>query len=319
MSPLKGGDAAAFLSETGVSRESLRNLWQITDVEKKGSIDKEGFNVLLKLVALVQNNIEPTTANLGRPTGMPRLGSKGVQNLEITMSPDTCSSPAGSGPAWDITPADKAKYDSQFATLNPVQGKVNGATASTFFKKSNLAVAQLKRVWELSDTDKSGYLDSDEFAVGMHLIIRLKGGSPLPAALSPSLIPPSKRSGTSMNVSRQTSTISNMSNNASLGSGMTQSGTSRQTSIISSGGEEWVVNPIERAQFHETFKTIGSTNAQGQMVANGAKCRDVFSRSNLAKEELGQIWRLCDFEKKGELDNDQFALALHLIHNKRKG
>jgi hypothetical protein len=42
--------------------------------------------------------------------------------------------------------------------------------------------------------EQDGYLDIDEFAVAMHLTREAKtSGVPLPAALSPDLIPPCKR------------------------------------------------------------------------------------------------------------------------------
>ncbi|KAJ8357680.1 hypothetical protein SKAU_G00204740 [Synaphobranchus kaupii] len=48
-------------------------------------------------------------------------------------------------------------------------------------------------VWDLSDIDKDGNLDKDEFAVAMHLVYRALEKEPMPSSLPPSLIPPSKR------------------------------------------------------------------------------------------------------------------------------
>ena len=61
--------------------------------------------------------------------------------------------------------------------------------------KSNLPKAVLGKVWRLADTDNDGMLDSDEFALAMHLIkIKLEGHD-LPDNLPNHLVPPSKRSG----------------------------------------------------------------------------------------------------------------------------
>lgn len=61
--------------------------------------------------------------------------------------------------------------------------------------KSNLPKAVLGKVWRLADTDHDGMLDSDEFALAMHLIkIKLEGHD-LPDNLPKHLVPPSKRSG----------------------------------------------------------------------------------------------------------------------------
>lgn len=85
------------------------------------------------------------------------------------------------------------KYDEVFATLNPVNGKITGAMAKSEMVKSRLPNAILGKVWKLADIDKDGMLDSDEFALAMHLInIKLEGHD-LPNDLPEHLVPPSKR------------------------------------------------------------------------------------------------------------------------------
>ena len=51
----------------------------------------------------------------------------------------------------------------------------------------------LGQIWELSDIDKDGCLDQDEFAVAMWLIDQAKTGNAPPQTLPENLIPPSKR------------------------------------------------------------------------------------------------------------------------------
>ena len=59
--------------------------------------------------------------------------------------------------------------------------------------KSKLPNSVLGKVWKLSDVNKDGMLDSDEFALAMHLINVKLDGHDLPADLPPHLVPPSKR------------------------------------------------------------------------------------------------------------------------------
>ena len=59
--------------------------------------------------------------------------------------------------------------------------------------KSKLPNSVLGKVWKLSDIDKDGMLDSDEFALAMHLINVKLDGYDLPADLPTHLMPPSKR------------------------------------------------------------------------------------------------------------------------------
>lgn len=59
--------------------------------------------------------------------------------------------------------------------------------------KSKLQNSVLSKIWKLSDVDKDGKLDSDEFALAMHLINIKLDGNDLPTELPDHLVPPSKR------------------------------------------------------------------------------------------------------------------------------
>lgn len=49
-------------------------------------------------------------------------------------------------------------------------------------------------IWDLSDMDKDGMLDLEEFTVAMYLCDKTKAGDPLPDALPRHIVPPSKAS-----------------------------------------------------------------------------------------------------------------------------
>lgn len=53
--------------------------------------------------------------------------------------------------------------------------------------------AAVRQVWNLSDIDRDGALDADEFAVAMHLTRECTAGRSLPATLPADVCPPSKR------------------------------------------------------------------------------------------------------------------------------
>jgi hypothetical protein len=95
--------------------------------------------------------------------------------------------------AWSISPDDKARYDEVFATLSPAGGYASGATVRPILERSGLPVDVLRQVWNLSDVDRDGQLDSDEFAVAMHLTRESTAGRSLPATLPSDICPPAKR------------------------------------------------------------------------------------------------------------------------------
>ncbi|NXC03713.1 EHD2 protein, partial [Orthonyx spaldingii] len=98
----------------------------------------------------------------------------------------------GEGDEWVVL-KDKAKYDEIFYGLAPSGGKLSGRRARGWMVASNLPSSVLGRIWQLSDVDRDGMLDHEEFALAGHLIGAKLEGRGLPTDLPPRLVPPSKR------------------------------------------------------------------------------------------------------------------------------
>lgn len=82
-------------------------------------------------------------------------------------------------------------FSPQFAS-SQTNGLVNGMAAKPILSSSGLPVASLRKIWDLSDIDKDGQLDLNEFVVAMYLIEYCKLGNPLPDQLDPTWVPPGK-------------------------------------------------------------------------------------------------------------------------------
>ncbi|KAJ1342866.1 hypothetical protein BSLG_002525 [Batrachochytrium salamandrivorans] len=65
--------------------------------------------------------------------------------------------------------------------------------ARQVFAQSGLSENILAHIWSLCDTHKIGKLNSDEFAVAMHIIYKKLNGHDVPITLPPELVPPSIR------------------------------------------------------------------------------------------------------------------------------
>eukprot|EP00542_Grammatophora_oceanica_P018357 CAMPEP_0194028314 /NCGR_PEP_ID=MMETSP0009_2-20130614/2316_1 /TAXON_ID=210454 /ORGANISM="Grammatophora oceanica, Strain CCMP 410" /LENGTH=584 /DNA_ID=CAMNT_0038667665 /DNA_START=12 /DNA_END=1766 /DNA_ORIENTATION=- len=88
--------------------------------------------------------------------------------------------------------ADRLK--SSFEKLGPVGGYLDTATAREVLVKTGLQKDQLRQIWNLSDIDRDGYFDHDEYVVAMFLVDAVvQKGRPIPKELPSSVIPPSKR------------------------------------------------------------------------------------------------------------------------------
>lgn len=96
---------------------------------------------------------------------------------------------AGAGEQEWIVERSRHEYDQVFGQLAPQKGKISGAAAKQEMVKSKLVNLNLKkiihlyiyiivsfqpnnvlgRIWKLSDIDKDGMLDMDEWALSQHL------------------------------------------------------------------------------------------------------------------------------------------------------
>jgi len=89
---------------------------------------------------------------------------------------------------------DKTHYSNVFRSLGPENNKLSGKVLKKFFVESGLPVPVLSKIWTLSDIDKDGFLDPDEFVLASHLVDCVKNNITLPETLPATLIPPNKKS-----------------------------------------------------------------------------------------------------------------------------
>jgi len=100
--------------------------------------------------------------------------------------------------AWVIAPF-KAEFDAAFQAAGP-SGRSGGlppalspVQVKALLMPTGLPKESLRAVWELSDLDKDGVLDADEFAVAMYLCRQAQNGEAVPKVLPDNVVPPSKR------------------------------------------------------------------------------------------------------------------------------
>lgn len=97
---------------------------------------------------------------------------------------------------WAIIPADKARWDVHFSTLDTSdRGYLTNDQAYKFFMHARLSEEILQRICRLAAISSQGRLNRDEFAIAMYLIKQQRGtpGAVLPGSLPRSLIPPYMR------------------------------------------------------------------------------------------------------------------------------
>ncbi|XP_069445276.1 epidermal growth factor receptor substrate 15-like 1 isoform X23 [Ovis canadensis] len=313
-------EAALFLKKSGLSDIILGKIWDLADPEGKGYLDKQvhtrahrGFYVALRLVACAQSGHEVALSNLHLNTPPPKFHDSSSP-LMIT--------PPSAEAHWAVRVEEKAKFDGIFESLLPVNGLLSGDKVKPVLMNSKLPLDVLGRVWDLSDIDKDGHLDRDEFAVAMHLVYRALEKEPVPSVLPPSLIPPSKRKKTMFpgavpvlpaspppkDSLRSTPSHGSVSSLNSTGSLSPKHSIKQAQPTVS-----WVVPVADKMRFDEIFL---KTDLDLDGYVSGQEVKEIFMHSGLTQNLLAHIWALADTRQTGKLSKDQFALAMYFIQQK---
>uniref|UniRef100_A0A8C8HM27 Epidermal growth factor receptor pathway substrate 15 like 1 n=1 Tax=Oncorhynchus tshawytscha TaxID=74940 RepID=A0A8C8HM27_ONCTS len=150
-------EAALFLKKSGLPDVTLGKIWDLADPDGKGFLDKRGFYVALRLVACAQSGQDVSLSSLNLTIPPPKF--------KDTSSPSLSTSSVSSEPHWAVRPEEKGKFDGIFESLAPVSGLLSGDKVKPVLTNSKLPLDVLGKVWDLSDIDKDGHLDRDEFAV----------------------------------------------------------------------------------------------------------------------------------------------------------
>lgn len=158
-------------------------IWDLSDPNGQGYLDKPGFYVAMKLVALAQmgsdlsvNNILLDTTNAPKLGDLPKVTVSAVQLVPPNAPVD-----------WTIKLTDRLQYEELFESLHPENNVLLGNKVKGVLMDSKLPVDILGRIWELADQDKDGNLDRPEFVVAMHLVYQALAKKAIPAVLPPEL------------------------------------------------------------------------------------------------------------------------------------
>jgi epidermal growth factor receptor substrate 15 len=75
-----------------------------------------------------------------------------------------------------------------------------------------------------------------------------------------------------------------------------------------------LITPADKGKFDQFFNSI---DTQRRGVLTGEQAVSFFSDSRLPEETLAQIWDLADINSEGQLNKDEFAVAMYLIRQQR--
>jgi hypothetical protein len=200
MMRIGGKQAVEFLQRSSLPTTTLKEIWNLCENKHLHVLEKDGFALACRLIALAQNNIPiaPGVADATAskvllpvfqgittpviPTPTPPVINPTPVSVNPSLSP--------SGDVWAVTAEEKSKYASIFAANDTDNdGFISGGEAASFFAKSGALTEVLRAVWNLSDIDRDGQLTLNEFMVAMHLTVKImKFSLPVPESLPPSIL-----------------------------------------------------------------------------------------------------------------------------------
>ncbi|XP_031721164.1 epidermal growth factor receptor substrate 15-like 1 isoform X3 [Anarrhichthys ocellatus] len=322
---ISAGDAAQFLKKSGLSDSTLGKIWDLADSERKGYLDRRGFFIAVRLVASAQSGNDISLHNLNQHLAAPKF--------KDTNSPLLSVSTTGPDLQWAIRPDEKGKFEAIFESLCPVNGLLPGDKVRPVLINSKLPLDALGKIWELSDVDKDGQLDKEEFTVAMHLVYRAMEKEPVPTALPTSLIPPSKKKKSAGSLPGAVAVLPALSGFAAGPAALKE--TLRSTPPLGNASPfststvnlspklsfksssppvvSWVVPVADRERYDDIFK---KTDDDNDGLVNGTEVIEIFMQSSLSQTMLAQIWGLADTKQTGKLNREQFSLAMYLIQQK---
>ena len=221
---LPGNKVAGLLKDSKLPVDTLSIIWELADQDKDGSLDEHEFMVAMHLVykaldsraipsSLPKELIKPPKVDnndfgggfvANFPTDIVPVGptipppsrppAPAIHPISAPLIPAIPSSASVGKGDWVLSTVERLKYQEIFEKSDlDRDGLVSGTEIRDVFLKSGLPQNMLAHIWALCDTDQSGKLTSEQFALAHWLIDRKKRGIDPPQVLAPEMIPPTMR------------------------------------------------------------------------------------------------------------------------------
>ncbi|KAL9604223.1 MAG: hypothetical protein Q9219_000621 [cf. Caloplaca sp. 3 TL-2023] len=326
-----GEVAVKFFEKTRLPPSTLGEIWQIADTENRGLLTPAGFGIVLRLIGYAQLGRQASMELALKPGGpLPRFdGIPFPPGTHLNTGSAPPLQPQNSGPIRvpPLTQEKVAQYSSLFEGSGAQGGVLSGDTAKQIFERAQLPNEVLGRIWTLADTEQKGALGLTEFIIAMHLLASYKSGSmrALPQILPAGLYEAASRRG----IPRQGTGSRQVSDNVGHPSAIPRqfSGASYQRPASPATrppyspaqpeaptSDQWAVSSQDKTTFDQIFSTVDTT---GRGFITGDQAVSFFSNARLPEEALAQIWDLADINSEGQLNKDEFAVAMYLIRQQR--
>ncbi|KAI8881242.1 hypothetical protein K501DRAFT_334879 [Backusella circina FSU 941] len=243
-----------------------------------------------------------------------------------------------------ITQAEKQKFAEIFQARGQINGYMQGAIARDVLLASNLPPNRLERIWDLSDIDKDGNLDFDEFCIAMHLTYDCINGAETPMYLPSSLVPVSKahlvpqQSFATQQIGYQPTGYQQPQPTGYQPQQQQQQIGYQQTQPTGYQPQSMVMNqptgypPSQYGGYQEpefswdmttddmtSYQNIYSKYANDSGRVKFGRMEDFFTTLGLPRTDLTNAWKLVDVNQMNALTQDQCLMFYHILNQRTKG
>ncbi|CAJ0568590.1 unnamed protein product, partial [Mesorhabditis spiculigera] len=198
--------ARGVLVKSGLAQQILAQIWALSDLDRDGQLDEREFSIAMKLTrnAMAGMAMPPQLPpsmlqmpQMSMPQMVPPLPAMPQYNtappavmqnaLRTGFSVGTWSTGRQLGD-WSMPHQKKLHHAQQFNQLDKQRvGWLAGNVARNAMGLSGLPMPTLAHIWNLSDVNKDGRLNVDEFCIASFLIEMHKDGYALPVTTPPEL------------------------------------------------------------------------------------------------------------------------------------
>ncbi|CAO3627332.1 unnamed protein product [Cunninghamella blakesleeana] len=192
--------------------------------------------------------------------------------------------------SWEtyLSPQEAQVYSRLFKLASQTKpGIVTGTEAVQFFANSGVPNGILSEIWETADRDNVGYLTPETFSIALKLIACAQHGNEVSDPIISTVVslPQFKGIQNEINI---------VSPNATGNSSVSSASNITQT---------------EREKYQSIFRAHQPVND----TLDASTAKNIFLKSKLSNDVLGQIWALADVRQSGALNQTEFTIAMHYI------
>ena len=314
---LKAKDAANFMKKSGLSKDTLKNIYLIASQSSKQFLEKDEFYVALRLIALAQNNMPYNAQAIITNKPLPPLPNF---NLKKDFLADDDN-------LFEMRDDEKVKYK-RFFDINKDgnNDNISARKAIQMWRSTGADDNVIKKVADvLKPNETKGFLNLREFQVATHLI-NLSNKHEIPTVLPHNLRKylgrPEIENNNNLNVLNMNFNNNNNSNNNNNGILKSNNITDILNNFNFNNGNN--MNNCQQLAISygnnvfgniPNYNNINNNNINYNNVNNNIMNNNNISNNNNQNELKKTMREIDDLNQKNELLNNQITIAKNKLNN----